>query len=186
VVLGDVSGKGVGAAMLMSHVTACYRLLFDICPDMAELAERLNQRVFVSSDTMSFVTLFLGKLDPKTHRFRYVSAGHNPALLMCPGKGVMELSATGLPIGLMESTQYEVKEINLPPGCLLCVYSDGITEAQVSDEFYGEERLLEGLQKRIDSPLEDVVSGLLEDLSDFLGDEEADDDITLFLLRRSE
>lgn len=184
VVLGDVSGKGVGAAMLMSHVTACYRLLFDICPDLAELAERLNKRVFVSSDMMSFVTLFLGKVDPKTHKFQYVSAGHNPAILLCPEEESTELPATGLPIGLMENATYEVQEVELRPGSLFCVYSDGITEAQVEDEFYGEERLLEALKKRSEEPLQDVVSGLIDDLNGFLGDYEADDDITLFLLRR--
>jgi serine phosphatase RsbU (regulator of sigma subunit) len=94
------------------------------------------------------------------------------------------LAATGLPIGLMENATYEVQEIELPPGCLFCVYSDGITEAQVEDEFYGEERLLNALKERTEQPLQDVMTGILDDLTDFLGDNEADDDITLFLLRR--
>ena len=184
VVLGDVSGKGVGAALLMTHVMASFRILYRQSLGMVEIATRLNEQVYASSEMTSFVTIWLGRLDPETHKFEFVNAGHNPGLLICKDGEVRELQATGIPVGLLGESPFTMTEIELPPGCLLCIFSDGIPEAQSGEEFYGEERFIRVLKAHADEPLVDVAKAIHDDLNAFLGEESPDDDITLMLLRR--
>jgi sigma-B regulation protein RsbU (phosphoserine phosphatase) len=184
VVLGDVSGKGVGAALLMTHVMASFRILYRQSLGMVEIATRLNEQVYASSEMTSFVTIWLGRLDPETHKFEFVNAGHNPGLLICKDGEVRELQATGIPVGLLGDSPFTMTEIELPPGCLLCIFSDGIPEAQSGEEFYGEERFIRVLKAHAEEPLADVAKAIHDDLNAFLGEESPDDDITLMLLRR--
>jgi serine phosphatase RsbU (regulator of sigma subunit)/pSer/pThr/pTyr-binding forkhead associated (FHA) protein len=184
VVLGDVSGKGMGAALLMSHMMASLRMLYDDATDLDILAERVHKQVLRSSDSRRFVTLFLGRLDPARHRLEYVNAGHNSPILLCENAEMAQLEATGLPIGLVAGVPYRVESVEMPPGCLLCIFSDGIPEAACGDDFYGDDRLLESLRKHRGLPIDEVAAGLLSDLRLYLGDTPPGDDITLFLLRR--
>ncbi|MCK4414193.1 MAG: SpoIIE family protein phosphatase [Candidatus Eisenbacteria sp.] len=184
-VVGDVTGKGLGAAMLMSNVLAGLRVLYQQEIPPAVLAERIHRQLLRSSEDTRFVTLFLGFLDPATHVLEFVNAGHNAPFLLRDGEEVSTLEATGMPLGLLPQATYEAGRIEMPPGALLCVFSDGIPEAMVGEEFYGEERFLKSLDDLRRQGIEQIVDGTLEDLTRFLGEVPPADDITLLLLRRT-
>jgi sigma-B regulation protein RsbU (phosphoserine phosphatase) len=185
IVLGDVTGKGLGAALLMSNVLAALRVLFQECPEPTNCADRLHRQLLQSSDETRFATLFLGLLDPATGHLDYVNAGHNPPYLLQADGTLTSLDATGMPLGLIAGATYAAASVELPPASLLGIFSDGITEAEVADEFYGEERFLESLRRRFDRPLLEILEGALDDLQAFLGEAHPGDDVTLLLLRRA-
>jgi sigma-B regulation protein RsbU (phosphoserine phosphatase) len=184
-VVGDVTGKGMGAALLMSNVLAGLRVLYQENALPSVLASRLDRQLLRSSDETHYVTLFLGLLDPQTHVLEYVNAGHNPPLLFSEGDRADTLDATGVPLGLLAGSHFSMGRVVLPPGGLLCVFSDGIPEAMVGEDLYGDERLIEGLCSRRTLPLAQIVQGTFDDLAAFVGEEQRlSDDVTLLLLRR--
>ncbi|MBU1699255.1 MAG: SpoIIE family protein phosphatase [Candidatus Eisenbacteria bacterium] len=186
IAVGDVSGKGAGAALLMSHVMAFLRVLYAECSDLTEFAARLNGRIFDCSEPTSFVTLFLGRLNPKSDTLEYVNAGHDAPVIISPDGSMRRLDSTGIPIGLLNIGAYTSGNVEFPLGGLLCVFTDGIPEAQAGEEFYDNERLLEGLKQRRTLPLEEIAAGILGDLKAFIGEHPQLDDITFFLVRRTE
>ncbi len=184
IVVGDVTGHGMAAAMLATSVVTGLDMLCDEISSPDLLAERLHRQILHRTDTMRFVTLFYGVLDPATGRLDYFNAGHNPPILMLPGDVTQTLDPTGMPLGLMPDATYGMNTINLPEQSMLCVFSDGIPEALVEEEFYGEERLMQSARQRCHDALEEVIDGVFADLHDFLGDEPLGDDATLVLVRR--
>jgi sigma-B regulation protein RsbU (phosphoserine phosphatase) len=185
IAVGDVSGKGIGAALLMSHVMASLRILSEERIPLKELVEKVHREVLRVSDPAKFVTLFIGRLDTRTHRLEYVNAGHNPPFLLQQGHDPRTLDSTGMPLGMMEGAIFEAVSCVIPPGALLAIFSDGVTEAEGQDEFFGEERLVDALSRHGDRPIEEVTARVLEDVRSFVGETPASDDITLLLLRRS-
>ena len=184
--VGDVSGKGIGSALLMSHVIASMRALYGEGLDEGILIDRLHRQILRSSEPAHYATLFFARLDPRDHRLEYVNAGHNPPFLLCPDGSVHTLDATGQPVGLLDGATFETAEASFEPGSLLFIFSDGITEAMGEDEdFYGEERLVAFLRRNLDRPLEEISSELLDDLQSFQGTTPQSDDITLFMVRRA-
>jgi serine phosphatase RsbU (regulator of sigma subunit) len=105
-------------------------------------------------------------------------------MLMLPDPPPQTLDTTGMPLGLMPGATYTIASVTMPPQSLLCVFSDGIPEAMVEDEFYGEDRFLESARQRCHQPLEEVIDGAFADLRKFVGDAPLEDDATLLLLRR--
>jgi sigma-B regulation protein RsbU (phosphoserine phosphatase) len=184
IVVGDVSGKGMGAALLMSHTMSALRLLYEEGVPPALLIDRVHRQVLRWSDSRSYLTLFLGRLDPESGRLDYVNAGHNPPLLFAEDGSVTPLGPTGMPVGLMDGAVFETATITIPPGGMLAVFSDGIPEARTEDEEFGDERLCEELRARRNLPLDEAADGVLDQVRLFMGDAPATDDITLFLLRR--
>ncbi len=183
-VLGDVCGKGMGAALLMANVLASLRLLAEEGLPLVTMVERLHRQMMRTADPMRFVTLFLARLDPRFHCLEYVNAGH-PQPLLCLSNGeVRELETTGPPVGLLEDMPFGVAELELPPDALLCAVSDGIPEAQVGEEFFGDDRLRAAITSRAGRTLAEIEAGLKADLAGFLAGEPASDDITLLLIRR--
>lgn len=182
--VGDVSGKGLGAALLMSHVMASIRVLSEGALSLPALVEKVHREVLRSSDSRNYATLFIARLDPRAHRLDYVNAGHNPPILLCGADPPRMLDSTSMPVGLMDGAVFEAASCEIPPGALLTVFSDGVTEALRGDEFYGEDRLIEGLRRRLGQPTDEIASGVMDDLRAFVGDEPASDDITLLLVRR--
>jgi sigma-B regulation protein RsbU (phosphoserine phosphatase) len=185
IAIGDVTGKGMGAALLMADVIASLRVLHEHLQNPVELMMRLHQHLLRCCDETHYVTLFLGMLDPAGHRLEYVNAGHPPPLMFCGAGEPQRLEATGLPAGLLRDvTTYQSRSVDLPPRGLLCLYSDGISEAGPGDDLYGEHRLVGSVGRRPNLPLEDIADGVLGDLENYLGDRQRDDDVTLLLLRR--
>jgi serine phosphatase RsbU (regulator of sigma subunit)/pSer/pThr/pTyr-binding forkhead associated (FHA) protein len=183
-VVGDVTGKGMGAALLMSSFLSALRVLYEQCHDIAELAARLGAATFRNSDASRFVTGFIGAIDPLTGRIEYVNGGH-PAPLIVSESGLRAIETTGVPFGIMPEFPYTSGSFELAPGETLAVFSDGIPEAQHGEEFFDDERLREVLLKHgsatdLVTLREKVIAEVLE----FAGDTPRSDDITLLLVRR--
>lgn len=182
--LGDVSGKGMGAALLMSSVLASARVMYDACPDPGELVTRLSAMLQRSTESKHFVTAFIGALESATGTLRYVNAGHPPPFLVS-GDSIQELASTGMPLGVLADFTYGSESVTMKLGDLLCIFSDGIPEAQRGDEFFEERRLSEILQKTPAGTALDAVSrNVIEEVENFLADTPRGDDITLVLVRR--
>lgn len=195
-VVGDVSGKGMPAALMVSTLHSALHLLLDQAGFGPELFERLNRHVLESSASNKFITLFLAVLDPASGRLDYLNAGHNPALLLrrgpagdgtaAPPTEVEELGATGLPIGVLPGSRFQARSAILGPGDLLCIYSDGITEAESpADEEFGTARLLALLREQRERPLGEALQALQAATGSFAAGLPQGDDQTVVLLRRA-
>jgi sigma-B regulation protein RsbU (phosphoserine phosphatase) len=182
--VGDVTGKGMGAALLMSSFLASARVLYESCTDPGDLAARLSAIVCDNGDPGRFVTGFLGCLDAGAGTLHYVNAGHPSALLLC-GREIRPLESNGIPLGVLRDFSYRALTTEIRPGSMLAVFSDGIPEAQRGLEFFTEARLHEALvEAAAASDLADVRRGILARVDAFLGDAPRSDDITLLLIRR--
>ena len=185
-VLGDVTGKGMPAALLVSTLHSALRLLLAARPFDAELFERLNRHIVESSAANKFITTAVARLEPGTGRLDYVNAGHNPPLIVDAHGEVTELPPGGIPLGMFGGARYRVATATLEPGALLCVYSDGITECEdPSGEEFGRERLSRLLRSAAGRPLADLVRAIDEAVVEFAAGAPQGDDQTVVLARRS-
>jgi sigma-B regulation protein RsbU (phosphoserine phosphatase) len=187
VALGDVSGKGLGPALVMAHLHALVRGRLPGCPtDLPRCVAGLNDYLadFLPEDW--FVTLFLAVLDLGTGRLRYVNAGH-PAPLLLDGRGeaALPLSEGGIPLGVLPGADYQAGEEWLNPGSLLALFSDGLTEAHNSEgDMFRAWRVAEVLQGAPARPAGEVLAALLAGVEDFANGAEQGDDLTLVIVRR--
>jgi phosphoserine phosphatase RsbU/P len=185
-VVGDVSGKGMPAALMVSVLHSALRLLLDQDGFGPAMLERLNRHVHESSASNKFITMLLAELDPATGGLHYMNAGHNPAILLRADGRAEELPAGGMPIGLMPIARFQSRALTLEHGDLLCIYSDGITEAAApDDEEFGMERLTDLLRAGRDRPLAELVESIPHAIGEFSQGLPQGDDQTLVLLRRS-
>ncbi|MEM9555489.1 MAG: SpoIIE family protein phosphatase [Acidobacteriota bacterium] len=185
-VVGDVSGKGVPAALLVSTLHSALSVLLELSDVGAQLVERLNRHVCDSSSANKFITMILAVLEPSTGRLTYLNAGHNPGLVLRQAGGIDHLPAGGMPIGLMPTARYEGSALELEAGDLLCLYSDGITEcAARDDEEYGLERLEALLTRLRDEPLDAILTRIDEAMLTFADGQQQGDDQTVVLVRRT-
>jgi sigma-B regulation protein RsbU (phosphoserine phosphatase) len=183
--IGDVVGKGLGAALLVSHILSWTRFMVDQRWDPEALITKLNKQVFDCTDTVRFTTFFLGYLDPATGLVTYVNAGHNPPFVIRADGSVETLNPTGMPVGIIAESAYTTGEVTLGPGDLVTLYSDGIPETQrLDDEEYGEDNFEKLLVAERDKDLEGLFDKLQGELKEFRGDAEIGDDVTLLILRR--
>lgn len=186
VLVGDVSGKGMPAALLVSTLHSGLRLLLDQVGFGPTLLQRLNRHLLESSTPNKFVTLLLAELTAETGVLRYLNAGHNPGILLRRDGRVEELVSSGVPLGLLPVAHYEVQSYDIAPGELVCIYSDGITEAEsMTDEEFGLERLVEVLVGHREEPLPAVQAAILEAVASFSKGRPQGDDQTLVLVRRN-
>lgn len=184
--VADVSGKGVAAALLMASLEALLGgpIARGLAPEemCAEVSPLLHQRTTAAR----YATAFLAVLDPATGALRHAGAGHNPALLVRAGGAVEHLGSTGPPLGLLEGPRYRGADHRLEPGDLVAVYSDGIVEAvDRAGREYGLDRLIEVCRARRTAPLDELSAAIEADLRAFAAGVPFDDDRTLLLLRRS-
>jgi len=181
--LGDVSGKGVAASLLMSHMRAMFHSLISIDLKVNSLVEKAN-RLFTESTVLShFATLVCGKAN-SLGEVEICSAGHNPPLLVRSNE-VIKISSTGIPIGLFCNSKYESKCLTVDNNDTLFLYSDGLTESTSKDIEYGEERLIKTVSSLKSAPPKELISGVLEDLNTFLSGGQRKDDITMMALKRN-
>jgi len=186
IVVGDVSGHGLPAALLVAALLPAIRLAADECGDLAAMTTRINAQLFEATDAVRFCTLFLGRLDPATGRLEYVNAGHNPPLLVA-GDDVETLPAGGPPVGMMPDMPYTEREVVLIPGSQLVLFSDGVTEAQRDDEsMYGDDRLLELVRGCGSCPPGELQDRILDDVEAFTEGAARTDDITVMLVQREQ
>jgi len=184
-VVADVSGKGIPAALLVSTVHAAIYLQIDASETIVELVSRIDKHLQRFSATHKFLTLFFGVLEPESDLLRYVSAGHNPALLARRSGGIERLSATGVPLGLVPNGSWTEESVSFGRGDLLCAYTDGFTEASnAEEEEFGLERLEEELTSGLSLPVREVSDRLFGAVLDFAQGMPQYDDQTLLIVRR--
>lgn len=184
ITLGDVSGKGVPAALMVSILHSALRLMLDRREFGTAMFERLNRHVYESSAPNRFITLFSADLDVSSGQFSYLNAGHNPCFVLDREGVARELPSSGVPIGLLPHASYQVGSIDLRPGDLVCLYSDGITEASdLAGEEYTLGRLVSVLRERRDRPLEEILGAIDAEVSSFAAGLPQGDDQTVVLVR---
>ena len=193
--LGDVSGKSVSAALLMSNVLAALRAQAIDRVEIAESLARVNRLIVDQIEPGRFVTLFYGEADARSGSLRYVSAGHNPPLLM-RSSGMMEwLREGGVPLGVLPAARYATAGVRFEPGDTLVVYSDGVTEAEgpsaagssagsASPERFGEGRLAAVVSAQRGKPARAIMDAVLHAVHAFGNGTPQADDITLIVVRR--
>ncbi len=185
VIIADVAGKGVGAALLMAALQASLRALVLTSPKPETLVTQLNRALLENTPANRFATLFYGEIDARQHVLEYVSGGHNPALLLAPDQEVRELRPTGPLVGLMSEASYTSRRVDLRPGSTLLLYTDGITELMApSHEEFGVERLLELLHAHSAAPVADLLHAIGDHMTEFSEGERFDDDSTAVVVRR--
>ena len=184
VALGDVAGKGLGAALLMAKLQATLRALAENFESLAELGNQMN-RIFCRDGIESrFATLVYLELAPLSGQVRVLNAGHLTPLALTKND-LIKMSPAALPLGAMPDAVYTEQHIDLAPGDLLLVYSDGVTEARnEAGAFFGEERLMEILPGLRILSVEDAGIRLLSKIDRFIGEARRYDDISLMLLKR--
>lgn len=184
-VVADVSGKGIPAALLVSTVHAAIYLQIDASETIVDLVSRIDKHLQRFTATHKFLTLFFGVLEPEAGLLRYVSAGHNPALLARRSGGIERLSATGVPLGLVPNGAWTEESVSFERGDLLCAYTDGFTEASNADEEeFGLERLEEELTRGLSLPARELSDRLFGAVLDFAQGMPQYDDQTLLIVRR--
>ncbi len=184
--VGDVSGKGLPAALLMSSLQARVQMLRETAPDPASAVTLLNRNLAERCPIGKFITFFYALLDPVTGKLTYSNAGHNYPLLLRANGEVEQLSGGGMVLGLFPMSHYESRETNLEPGDMLALYSDGVTEAcSPSDEEFGEEGLGKFLLERSSKPCAELVSSLIDYLRGWHGSSSFNDDFTIVLVKRT-
>jgi sigma-B regulation protein RsbU (phosphoserine phosphatase) len=184
-VVADVSGKGIPAALLVSTVHAAIHLQIEASETIVELVSRIDRHLQRFSAAHKFLTLFFGLLEPDRNRLRYVSAGHNPALLARGNGAIEHLAATGVPVGLVPHGSWREESASLERGDLLCVYTDGFTEATNADEEeFGLERMERGLVSRLSQSAREISDALYGEVAAFAAGVPQYDDQTLLIVRR--
>jgi phosphoserine phosphatase RsbU/P len=185
IAVADVAGKSVPAAMLMATIQASLRALSTTPGPVTELVARMNRYACSNSQNgRRFTTTFIAEYDPASHVLQYVNAGHNPPVLRRRLGTTEELSAGGLPLGVMEDARYELGTVSLEPGDLLAAYTDGLVEAEnARTEEYGEARFLSLLQTMAAAPANVILGSVLIDIDRFVGTAPQHDDVTLMLLK---
>ncbi len=183
-VLADVSGKGISAALLMANLQANLRSQYAVAAgDLRQLLRSVNRLFFESTAPRHYATLFLGDYDDATRRLRYGNCGHNPPLILRVGGEVQTLEVTAAAVGLLDDWDCGVEEVQLDAGDLLVFYSDGVTEAVSDDgEEFGEERLLEAVRACHDRPASELLERVVDRVRVWSGVEQ-EDDLTLVLAR---
>jgi serine phosphatase RsbU (regulator of sigma subunit) len=186
VVVGDVAGKGMPAALLMALLQGSLRTLITAGFRGPEVVGKLNDYLYASIPDNSLVTLFYGELDTETGRLRYVNAGHNAPLLMRSAGACERLPATATVLGFQPGLPFNAAETAVGVGERLFLYTDGVTEAfNTSEEEFGEGRLEAYLDANRSLGSDPLIQGLVRDVLAFCGAERPRDDITLVAVDRA-
>ncbi len=185
VAIADVSGKGVPAALLSSMLQASLRTQAASVPSVAAILRNTNALLYRSTALHQFATFFLARIDGESLQMTFCNAGHNWPVVMRPGGGREFLERGGTILGILEQLELEEASVQLAPGEIVVLYTDGISEAaDPTGEQYGEQRLCECVAAQPPGlPARDIAERVLIDLRAFLAGTEAQDDITLLVLR---
>jgi len=183
-VVADIAGKGIGAALLMANLQAALR---SQCATAGEQPERflrsVNQLLYGNTADRDYATLFFAEYDDDTRKLRYSNCGHPPALLLRGDNSLERLGATCTVVGLFEKWECVMEERELAPGDAILLYTDGVTEALNGEgEEFGEERLLESARQRSQLPLPELLVAVADQARRFSPHEQADD-ITLIVAK---
>jgi len=212
IAVGDISGKGISAALLMATIHSAVRAyeqeqLFAVgagtakafaagvqggvltrssvsLPSPAHMLWLLNRHLYRSTQPEKYATLFLGFYDGDTHRLTYSNAGHLAPIIMGSDGSIRRLEAGGMVVGLFDNMEYEEETVELRKGDIFIAFSDGMTEPENEFGEFGEDRLIEAISASSDQPLDRITSHAISAVMDWIGATEQPDDITLVLARR--
>jgi phosphoserine phosphatase RsbU/P len=181
-VLGDVSGKGVAASMLMTQLHALFRSLSAMAMPLGQTVSHVNRVFCESALAGQYVTLVCGQAKP-TGEVEIHNAGHWPAIVVGHG-GILRIESTGLPLGLFHEAELSSTRVQLDPGDTLFLYSDGLLEARDTGDEYGVERVVRLLRQQAGRPPAELIAACLDDVRAFTDDAALLDDLTLLAIRR--
>ncbi|HEY0376334.1 MAG TPA: SpoIIE family protein phosphatase [Pyrinomonadaceae bacterium] len=185
VTLGDVSGKGTAAALLMSSLHAAVHAQAASHNSLAETISAVNNYLADNTPTNRFVTLFYAELDPQTGGLSFINAGHNPPLIVHHAGTVENLAAGGLPLGIRQDAEYREGRTQLQPSDVLVIYSDGVSEAtSPQGEEFGTDRLYEVVARNLDASAAGIRDRIEAALTKWAQGTPAGDDITLVIVKR--
>jgi serine phosphatase RsbU (regulator of sigma subunit) len=186
VVLADVAGKGLPAALVMTNLQAQVRLLFDEPGDLAGRVGRLDQSVAASVPDNKFISMFFGRIDPTGDELVYCNAGHNPPILVRADGSVEFLEGGGTVLGMLPELGYETRRVPMRAGDLVMVFSDGVTEAtDTADEEYGQDRLVDLLREHRTDDAATLVVRVTEAIREWAAGAPPADDVTMVIARRT-
>jgi sigma-B regulation protein RsbU (phosphoserine phosphatase) len=192
--LGDISGKGISAALLMASLHSAVRA-FGLStsdgrpnnaglPSPATLLELLNKHIFASTPPEKYATLFLAYYDSASRKLTYSNGGHLAPMILSADGTVKHLDCGGPPVGLFNGLKYCEDSIELTSGDLLMAFSDGLTEPEHNEEQFGEDRLFDYIREHNAEPLPTLATNTLQRLQEWIGNHEQPDDMTLLLARQ--
>jgi len=192
-VIGDVSGKGMPAALFMARTRSLIRLAAELThaadgagAAAADIVRLVNRELCQNNDDMMFVTLFLGMLQPNTGELRFCNAGHNPPYLCNAGMVEAIDGAKGVVLGVDAGGSYVTGQMTVPPGAMIYLYTDGVTEAaNPADDLFSEERLISILRDTTLVRSSELVNAVTAAIQTFVHGAEQSDDITMMAIRRS-
>jgi len=184
IAIGDVSGKGIAAALVMASLQASLRSQAISGTDsLATLMANLNRLVFDASTSSRYATFFYAAFDPETRELRYVNAGHNPPFILRGGE-VIRLETGGPVIGLLKGARYEQGSCSLAPGDILILFTDGVSEAMTGgDEEWGEERLVASAREHAGLHPAQMIEAIFQDADAHTGSAPQYDDMTLIAIK---
>lgn len=185
--VGDVSGKGIPAALIMSNIQALVQAIFTENTDINYGMQRINQLLFESTEQNRYATLIFLILNPDKNTLYYTNAGHNQPFLFRKDKTIKYLDKGGIPIGIFPKAAYETEEISLQAGDTIILYTDGITEAQNFNEAeFGQLQLEEIVTADTSLEPNDIIKNLISSLEQFKTGQKQNDDLTLLVIKRTE
>jgi len=183
VLVGDVSGKGISAALLMANIQATLRARLPLEPDLARLAASIDREIDETTPPGVYATLFVGVVDPQRKTLRYVNAGHHPQFLI-RGEGIVTLSTSGMPVGLFAGHGYTERTVQLADNDVLFFYTDGLVEVEnEAGEMFGSERLEALVRRHGREDVNALLQHAEENVRHFRGAAEPFDDVTIMALR---
>ena len=184
--IGDVTGKGMPASLLMSNIQACLHMVLPLDMTLEEATGHMNRVICSNTGFDKFITYFHGIYTASTQEFEYVNAGHNPPVVLRSDDRVELLEVGGLLLGVMSGVTYERGKIRLEPGDVVAMFTDGVTEAMNRDEEeYGEERLIESLRRHRDLDAAALIRGVVADIEAFVGGSPTVfDDLTMVVVKK--
>ncbi|HYO99594.1 MAG TPA: SpoIIE family protein phosphatase [Pyrinomonadaceae bacterium] len=185
IALGDVSGKGTSAALLMSSLHAAMHAQIPAHKTLGDTISAVNRYLAETIPLNRFITLFCAELDPATGSLSFLNAGHNPPLIAHAGGSMEQLAAGGIPLGIVGDAVYREGRTQLHPGDALVIYSDGVSETQnATGEEYGPVRLYNTVARYLESTAAGIRDKIEADLTKFAQGTPAGDDITLVIVKR--
>ena len=183
--LGDISGKGIPAALLMANLQATIRAQTLMGLSAQKCVEAANILLYRSTDVNKFATFFYAILDPLNHEFTYCNAGHNPIFKFAADGTYERLQTGGTVLGIVENLPYADEKISFNPGDVLVLYSDGVSEAtNAADEDFDEPRLIKLVENERRRNPGEIIDALVQAVNSFSGDTPQDDDITAVVIKR--
>ncbi len=184
--LADVSGKGISASLLMASIQATMRGQSIMQATVAERVARADKLLYASTESDKYATMFYAELEPESGKLRYTNAGHNPPVLISADGEQRLLDVGGPPVGLLPIATYEESSVEMQPGDLLLVYSDGFSEAMdLRLNEYGEDRLHEFAANHRTVSADTLLRKIIADVQEFVGEAPQTDDMTMIVLQRS-